>query len=128
MLRLIKNQMLKAKNCCSELIAVLCQVSNTLAIFSTEKCLLAICYVCKEWHKDWSIDIFFYVHKDGRYMSGTFCLATDHQKPVLINCFTLIYPTCQLCGYYYSKIHSSASSPWSEFCMKSLSRPKGNQK
>jgi hypothetical protein len=27
-------------------------------------------------------------------MSGTFCLATGHQKPVLINCFTMVYPTC----------------------------------
>jgi len=29
--------------------------------------LLVIRCVCKEWHKDWPIDICFYVHKDGRY-------------------------------------------------------------
>lgn len=108
MLRVIKNQMLKAKNCCSELIAVVCQVSNTLAISSTEKCLLGICYVCKEWQKDWSIDICFYVHKDDRY-ERNILPCNMPPKTVLINCFT-IYPTYQLRGYYYSKIHSSTSS------------------
>jgi hypothetical protein len=33
---LVFGGLLKAKNCYPELIAVLCQVSNTLAIFSTE--------------------------------------------------------------------------------------------